>query len=399
MSWPNASISELCSRVTSGGTPRRSNSDYYVTEGIPWVKTQELNDNRLEDTSEHISQSAIEESSAKLLPGGAILVAMYGATAGKLGVLGRPMACNQACCALIVNPSVADSRFLFYALLNSREQLKGLANGAAQQNLSARVIKEFRISNPPVEAQRRIGNLLGALDDKIAVNERIAATSLELGVALYRQKSTFAEWRSLPLGSAARWHSGGTPKTSIPEYWNGDIPWISAASLKSPWIRDSDRSVTKLGARNGTRIAAPNSILFVVRGMSLKNEFRVGIAQREITFGQDCKALVANPGIDSTTLFLAVKSRAQEILQMVDLAGHGTGRLATDRLAALTVKLPPEGLATSKFAEVVHPLIDRASRADLECKSLADLRDTLLPQLMSGRLRVKDAEKIAEDHT
>jgi len=192
--------------------------------------------------------------------------------------------------------------------------------------------------------------------------------------------------------------SGGTPTTSEPSYWDGDIPWISAASLKSPWLDDSERTITQLGAENGTRLVPAGTIIFVVRGMSLTSEFRVGLTQREVAFGQDCKALVPHPGIDPVVLLLALRSRTQEILGLVDTAGHGTGRLGTDRIAKLRVRLP-EGDAATAFAETVRPLAQRASAVRRENRTLADLRDTLLPQLVTGKIRVKDAQRVVEDAT
>lgn len=288
-------------------------------------------------------------------------------------------------------------RFVYYFLktLNFLSMDVGSSNPTLNRNHVHRV----HIVWPSLGEQRAIAAVLGVLDDKIAVNERVAATALELSQALYINESFSTAWRSITLKEAARWSSGGTPKTSVPEYWGGDIPWISAASLKSPWIYDSDRAVTSLGSKNGTRIVSQDTIIFIVRGMSLTTEFRIGLTQREVAFGQDCKALVAAPGIDPVTLFLAIRSRSRDILEMVDLAGHGTGRLVTDRLAALSVQLPVEGAAEASFSAKVRPLIERASLASLENRALATLRDTLLPQLMSGRLRVKEAEKIVEEET
>lgn len=250
---------------------------------------------------------------------------------------------------------------------------------------------------PSLPEQRAIAEVLGALDDKIVVNERIAETATELAEALYIRESSSAQgWVSVTLSETARWLSGGTPKTSEPSYWGGDIPWISAASLKTPWIDNSDRKVTPEGAENGTRLVPEGSIIFVVRGMSLTSEFRIGLTQREVAFGQDCKALIPHAEINPATLFLAIKSMTPEILGYVDLAGHGTGRLATDRIANLSVKLPDDSTAHD-FAQSVVPLIERASATKRENRTLAALRNTLLPQLVTGKLRIKDAERVVED--
>lgn len=90
-------------------------------------------------------------------------------------------------------------------------------------------------------------------------------------------------------------------------YWGGETPWISALSLKSPWIDDSDRKLTVLGTENGTRLAPKETVIFVVRGSSLKDEFRIGITRREVAFGQDCKALTPRVGVDAHLLFHAIR--------------------------------------------------------------------------------------------
>ncbi|MET9850740.1 restriction endonuclease subunit S [Streptomyces ossamyceticus] len=147
-------------------------------------------------------------------------------------------------------------------------------------------------------------------------------------------------WRYVPLGEAGTWLSGGTPSTSNPAYWDGDIPWISGASLKSFRLTDSDRRVTQLGARSGSRLVDKGTTLFIVRGMSLKSEFRIGVAERQVAFGQDCKALIPADGIDPHFLAHAIQARTNEILAMVEDTSHGTGRLDTERLKALSIGVP-----------------------------------------------------------
>lgn len=147
-------------------------------------------------------------------------------------------------------------------------------------------------------------------------------------------------WETVALGDAARWFSGGTPLTSEPSYWGGSIPWISSGSLTRFMLRDSVRRVTEAGATAGTRVVEPGTTLFVVRGMSLKTEFRVGVAMRKMTFGQDCKALVAVEGIDPWFLAYAVRARSDAILDLVEEAGHGTGVLPTDQIKRLEIGVP-----------------------------------------------------------
>ncbi|MBP2412276.1 type I restriction enzyme S subunit [Arthrobacter stackebrandtii] len=165
-------------------------------------------------------------------------------------------------------------------------------------------------------------------------------------------------WNTTPIGEAGKWLSGGTPSTGNSEYWNGDIPWISSGSLTNFRLTTSDRKVTAKGAENGTRMVQPRTILMVVRGMSLKSEFRIGVAMRPMTFGQDCKALVAGESFDPTFLAYAILAQTPKILGIVDEAGHGTGRLNSDQLYAVEIGVPPMPEQRA-IAEVLGALDDK----------------------------------------
>ncbi|MFE0046475.1 restriction endonuclease subunit S [Streptomyces albireticuli] len=147
-------------------------------------------------------------------------------------------------------------------------------------------------------------------------------------------------WERISLADAGRWLSGGTPTTSNDAYWGGDIPWISAASLKSSRVSDSDRRVTRLGAENGSRLVERGTVLFIVRGMSLKSEFRIGVTERQVAFGQDCKAIAPDDGVDPWFLAYAIRVHTSRILSMVEETSHGTGRLDTARLQELEIGVP-----------------------------------------------------------
>jgi restriction endonuclease S subunit len=175
-------------------------------------------------------------------------------------------------------------------------------------------------------------------------------------------------WRRVKLRDCGTWWSGGTPATEEPRFWGGDIPWISAASLKNFRINDSDRRVTRAGSMAGTKVVEPGTVLFIVRGMSLKREFRVGIAQRRVAFGQDCKALLPHTSIDGTFLALALKARERDILAMVDEAGHGTGRLPIDMLERLEIALPTDPDEQWRIVEILDAV-------DLDLQVSNDLAD------------------------
>lgn len=135
--------------TTSGGTPKRSNSDYFESGNIPWLKTGELNDCIILDTDEHITELGLNKSSAKWLPKNSVAMAMYaGNNVGKLGYLDKEMTCSQACCVLYDKRKFSSKHYLFHYLLSIREYLQNISFGAAQQNISQDLINKVNIIMP-----------------------------------------------------------------------------------------------------------------------------------------------------------------------------------------------------------------------------------------------------------
>jgi type I restriction enzyme, S subunit len=144
--WEVAKVEDLY-KTTSGGTPSRK-VDEYFGGSINWVKTQELRDGYIFETDEKITELGMQNSSARLVPKNSVLVAMYGATIGQLGILAQPATMNQACCALISKEPPFSYAYAFLSLLIKRSDLIGLRQGAAQQNISQIVIRNFQLLKP-----------------------------------------------------------------------------------------------------------------------------------------------------------------------------------------------------------------------------------------------------------
>lgn len=143
-----------CGSWGSGATPARTNTEYYGGT-IPWLKTGDLNDEIIKEIPEHITDLALEKTSVRLNPPGSVLMAMYGATIGKLGILGISATTNQACCACIPYTGIYN-KYLFYFLLASRKSFIKMGEGGAQPNISKEKIVNFIIPLPPLAEQKRI---------------------------------------------------------------------------------------------------------------------------------------------------------------------------------------------------------------------------------------------------
>ena len=143
-----------CGSWGSGATPSRTNSEYYGGT-IPWLKTGDLNDGIITEIPEYITELALEKTSVRLNPIGSVLMAMYGATIGKLGILGIEATTNQACCACIPYEGIYN-KFLFYFLMASRTAFIKMGEGGAQPNISKEKIVNALFPLPPLAEQKRI---------------------------------------------------------------------------------------------------------------------------------------------------------------------------------------------------------------------------------------------------
>lgn len=152
----------------SGATPSRLNKDYYKGN-IPWLKTGDLTDGFIYDIPETITQKALEETSVKLNPKGSVLIAMYGATIGKIGILTIPSTTNQACCACSEYKGIYNM-YLFYYLLSHRDIFIMMGGGGAQPNISKDKITETLIPLPPLSEQKRI---VAKIEELFAVIDKI----------------------------------------------------------------------------------------------------------------------------------------------------------------------------------------------------------------------------------
>ncbi len=139
--WRMGTLGEYCKGIKSGGTPNRSNIEYWNSKDYRWLKTGEVQNNVILETEEYISEAGLNYSSAKTIPCGSVIMAMYGATAGQVAYLDCEATTNQACCNMICHTK-EDAAFLFFHLLYYQEEIKRLANGGAQENLSQEIIAE-----------------------------------------------------------------------------------------------------------------------------------------------------------------------------------------------------------------------------------------------------------------
>ncbi|MEK7401079.1 MAG: restriction endonuclease subunit S, partial [Gemmatimonadota bacterium] len=432
--WRVSAIEDVCIRVTSGGTPSRSDPSYYSGGTWPWVKTQELRDGWMDDAEEHITDEAVNSSSAKILPQHTILLAMYGATVGQLGILRRPMTCNQACSALIVDPEKADFRFLYYQLLYARAELRSLATGAAQQNLSGALIKSLLFPFPSLAEQRAIAHILGTLDDKIELNLRMSETVEAMARALF--KSWFVDFD--PVRAKAEGRSIGLPKSlangfpsQLVDSEHGEIPKGWQIASLSDCIEVARGLSYKGSGLSGSEDGIPmHNLNSIYEGGGYKHDgikhYQGDFEAHHVVCGGD--VIVANteqghdrlligfaavvpsrfgpeslfshhiyrvrrkPGAPLPPDYLCHLLNSDVMHDIVSGYANGTtvNMLPIDALQRPAIVVPPPAI-TAAFNHLAQAMRLRNEEMVEESRSLGALRAALLPKLISGDIRVPNA--------
>ena len=398
--WKLTKIGSLCKRVCSGGTPKSTVEEYYGG-GIPWLNTKEVNFNRIYSTESTISESGLKNSSAKWIDKHSVIVAMYGATAAKCAIGMIPMTTNQACCNLMIDEGTADYRFVYYALRNAYLTLASLANGGAQQNLNAQLIKDFEIPLPDLQTQHRIADILSTIDDKIENNNRINHNLEEQAQALY--KSWFIDFEPFKNGEFVDsqlgripkgWHvgtlsdlggiiAGGTPSKAKSDYYtNHGIAWLTPKDLSvkcNKFTARGETDITEDGYKNSSAKLMPRgSILFSSRAPI----GYISIAKGDICTNQGFKSVV--PGYAGTAYLYYWLSAHTDAIETQ--ASGSTFKEASGSLMKSFPAIVPKKSVLDSFEKELAPILNEQEVLEEETYHAEQIRNSLLPRMMSGEL-------------
>lgn len=402
MEWKEVRLGDVCTRVCSGGTPKSTNLSYYGGE-IPWLNTKEIDFNRIYSTEKTITDSGLNNSSAKWIVPNTVTVAMYGATAGKSCIVKVPMTTNQACCNLTINDEVADYEFVYYSLKNDYTTLASLANGGAQQNLNAQIIKDYVLKMPSLADQRRITSILSSLDRKIELNNKINADLEEMAQAIFKnwfvdfepfKDGKFVDselgmipegWKVGTLGDFCKCLLGGTPSRSKEEYWNGEVNWINSGEINKFRILEASEKITELGlAKSATKLLPKKTTVLAITGATLG---QVSLLEIDTCANQSVIGVLENTEIPYEYIYPFIKDRIEMLIQ------HQTGgaqqHINKDNVESLIFLLPAKNVLEG-YISLVRPMYKRIESLCFENLYLSLLRDTLLPRLMSGEIEVPE---------
>ncbi|KGN95887.1 restriction endonuclease subunit S [Porphyromonas crevioricanis] len=269
----------------SGGTPSRSNKTYYGGN-IPWLKTGDLNDGFISDIPESITEEAVAKSSAKINPTGSVLIAMYGATIGKLGILKFPATTNQACCACIEFNAITQL-FLFYFLLSQRNEFIAKGGGGAQPNISKEIIVNTFIPLPPLTEQQRI---VAEIEHWFALLDKIEQEKSSLQNIIKQTKS-----KILDLAI----HGELVPQDP------NDEPAIELLKRVNPDFTPCDNGHYQQ-LPEGWQIASMQTLCNLIDGEKQRGIERINLDVKYLRGERDAKKLMAGKYITANSLLILV---------------------------------------------------------------------------------------------
>ena len=438
--WREATLDQL-GRIVTGRTPPSKIQGFFGGE-IPFVTPTDLDGRRvIVSTGRSLTKKGVEAVYNSRIPARSVMVSCIGSDMGKTAIAARECVTNQQINSIVVD-SGNEPLFVYYNLSNRKVEIHAAAGGSAQPILNKSGFGQFDILLPPPDQQRSIAHILGTLDDKIVLNRRMNQTLEEMARALFkswfvdfdpvRAKATLKHhattlpqggsdwsverarafldrldpdiaalfpdrfvdselgpipegWEGGSLHDLVELLSGGTPKTSVTQYWDGNIPWYTAKdapSMSDVFVLETERSITQAGVENSAaKILPTQTTIITARG----TVGRLACLGRPMAMNQTCYGIRGARGYPVFFTYWKVRMTVDELRRRT----HGT---IFDTVTRQTFKLvnsvvPPVELA-GRFDKAILPVMTKMLSNLDESRKLAAVRDALLPKLIAGELRM-----------
>ncbi len=390
----------------------------------PFIQTGDVTaaGGRITSYRQTYSEAGLAQS--KLWPANTLCITIA-ANIAETALLTFPACFPDSVVGFTADKSKADIRFIEYVFRAFRDSVKRRAYGSVQENINLEVLRDLEFPIPSLEIQKKIADFITIFDDRIALLRETNATLEAIAQALF--KSWFVDFD--PVHAKARGESpqgiddataaqfpdsfeeselgmipkgwcvqsftqtinvigGGTPKTSIAEYWNGDIPWFSvvdAPTITDVFVIETEKHITVAGLNNSsTKLLPVGTTIISARG----TVGRLALVGTEMAMNQSCYGLRGKAGDAYFTYFSTYR-----LVETLKQRTHGSvfDTITRDTLTGVSV-IYPTTADINAFEEVIAPVMERLKENLKQAQTLAQLRDTLLPKLISGQLRLPEAQ-------
>ena len=408
-SWKTIHISDL-GRIVTGKTPKTSVKANYGGD-IPFLTpSDDLTGKYVPKTNKSITEVGLSEVKNCLLQANAICVSCIGSDLGKVVKTTKPLVTNQQINSIIPYEDY-DADFIYYLMLIVGGQLNYLSKtSTAVPIINKTQFSNFEVKVPSLEEQRRIAGILGAIDDKIENNRRINDNLEQQAQAIYKQwfvdfefpneegkpyKSSGGKmvdselgpipdgWSVIGYGDAVDIKGGGTPPTNNPEFWNGSIPFFTPKDVSSDCFAiHTEKSITEAGLSNcNSKLYAKDTVFITARGTVGK----VVMAGCSMAMNQTNYALIGKNELSQYFVYLLTIALVDRLLKKAN--GAVFNAITTRDFEGEQI-VHPTNFVLGKFIDIISPLYQQVLSIAKENEILATLRDTLLPKLMNGEIKL-----------
>lgn len=374
-------------KLVGGGTPKTSNEDYWGGN-IPWLSVVDFNTGNkfVYKTEKTITEDGLNNSSTKLLDAGDVIISARG-TVGVVSMLKSSMAFNQSCYGIKEIPGTSHNHYLYYLLKDAVRKLKQISHGGVFDTITTDTFKEILIDLPSLNEQKAIAEVLSSLDDKIDLLHRQNKTLESMAEALFRHHfidNAQADWEEKPLDSIAEYLNGLACQKFPVVNEHEKLPVLKIKDLRAGGFSDSSDWATS--TVNEKYIIEPGDVIFSWSGSLML----------KVWDGDKC---VLNQHLFKVTpieqpewfVYFWTKHYMEKFIGIAEDKATTMGHIKRSDLSSSIAKIAPPSYMSS-IDKAVTPLYEKLKINSKQIRTLEQLRDTLLPKIMSGEVRVRYEE-------
>ena len=387
--WIECTLDKL-GEIVGGATPSTKCEDYYGGS-IPWITPKDLSSFKgryITSGERNITEKGLASCSAQMMPKDAVLFTSR-APIGYVAIASQSVCTNQGFKSIVVNDK-ADPLFVYYLLKYNKDAIEAMGSGTTFKEVSGKTMRAVKVRIPlDVSYQKRIAAVLDSLDTKIENSERIN-DNLEQQAQSYFQElfvdNADPEWAIGTISDLGTVVGGSTPSKAKPEYYTeSGIAWITPKDLsinKSKFVSHGENDITELGLKNSSAAIMPRgTVLFSSRAPI----GYIAIAAGEVTTNQGFKSVVPKPEIGTPFVYFFLKNTLPVIEGM---ASGSTFKEVSGSTMKNVPAVIPDAETLAKFSDFCAAIFAQQRTLEEQNQSLAKLRDSLLPKLMSGEIDV-----------
>jgi type I restriction enzyme S subunit len=404
--WISTVWGEVYNGFSSGMTPYRGNPHYY-TGNIRWITSGELRYNVITDTIEKITQEAVIDTNLKILPVGTFLMAITGleaaGTRGSCAIVGAESTTNQSCMAIFGTKSaITEYLFYFYVKYGNKLAFK-YCQGTKQQSYTARIVKILPIALPPTkEEQQAIATALSEIDHLISQLDKLIQKkkAMKQGAMQQLLKSPAQGGKRLP-GFDGQWvettwgdaidgfTTGMTPFRGIPEYYTGDIPWITSGELNYNSIVDTKEKITEKAAVNtNLKILKPKTFLMAITGLEAAGtRGRCALVGVPATTNQSCMAFQSTPRLTTSYLFHYYRLFGNELAFKYN-QGTKQQSYTGQIVRKIPIVIPPTLNEQNAIAQILSDMDKELDALEKKKSKYNRIKQGMMQELLTGKTRL-----------